>query len=107
VSSSAELVDAPLHDFERHGFGYLVVFIAITTGEIAAPHRNDVRQHYMIRVEQRLGNEGNFTKFQLEKRCFSALVKLRWVQEEYAERFGAQAASLRLFKLNKLAACST
>ena len=44
-----QLVDAPLHYIKRDRFGSLIVFVAVTAGEIAAAHGNDVRQHDMIR----------------------------------------------------------
>src|SRR6266496_3875358 len=49
----------------------MVVFIAISAGQIAAPHRNDMREHDMISRKQRARNERGLAKFPFEKSTLS------------------------------------
>ena len=46
---SRQHIDPPQHLIHRDGFREIVVFIAVCAGEIAAPGRNNMSQHRMVR----------------------------------------------------------
>jgi len=48
----AQFVDAPVHLGKRDWLREIVELVAVGTGEIAPPHRNDVGQQGMIRRSQ-------------------------------------------------------
>ena len=47
-SQCAQLVDAPVHLLDRHRLRKIVKLVAVGTSQVAAPHRNDVRQQRMV-----------------------------------------------------------
>ena len=51
-----QLVHTLEHQVERHRFGEVVVLVAVLTGQVAAAHRDQVRQQRMIRGEESPGN---------------------------------------------------
>ena len=51
-----EAIDTPVHGLNRHRLGDIVVLVAVGAGEIAAPHRDDVRHYGMIDVCQSLAD---------------------------------------------------
>ena len=48
----AEMVDAAVHLFGWHGRGKIVIFVAISTSQIAAANGDDVSQDWMFRGEE-------------------------------------------------------
>ena len=56
-----QVINAPEHFLPRHWRRKIVVFVAISAGQIATAHGNDLRLHGMIRGRQALDDHFEFT----------------------------------------------
>ena len=62
-----QLVQAPLHDVERHRGRIVIIFVAVTARQITPAHGNDVSEHRMARRKQGASNKPGFAYFQIKK----------------------------------------
>ena len=62
-----EQIEPLLHFFERHRLRLVVVLVAIAAIEIAAPHRNDVHEHRMLRRKQGFRNHAQLARARPQK----------------------------------------
>ena len=71
-AQAAQVVDAPDHLVERHGFRDFVVLVAVGAGEIAEARRDDLRQHRMAGIGERAHHHGVLARLARGRNAASA-----------------------------------
>ena len=72
-SQGSKLIEPALNYFDRYGRGVMVILVAIAASEIAASHRDQVRQNRMTARQKGAADKAGLSQFQLNKFTFTHL----------------------------------